>query len=268
MIATARSVLAACPIRTTAPPTSTSMLSLELGDEPPTTGTNMGSSRGGSLAASMAYRSSLRHVYSSAVLISRSRAKAAMLSLRSISETNASFCSSVQTRRRPGIPARTSIRRTGFRGTPMSVSNALVRRVSSIPALQPQTSGQARWSRNTAYVASFSLTLNGLRLVAEVTAADTVTCTLVNHTAAAIDLATGTIQSEKAALSRARHSANRLGRVQRSRKIRTCASTTLLHENSATILSRCAAACCARCSGSAAACSSTRSRSAASPFRK
>jgi hypothetical protein len=34
----------------------------------------------------------------------------------------------------------------------MSVSNALVRRVSSIPALQPQTSGQARWSRNTAYV--------------------------------------------------------------------------------------------------------------------
>ena len=34
----------------------------------------------------------------------------------------------------------------------MLVSNSLVRRVSSIPALQPQTSGQARLSRNTAYV--------------------------------------------------------------------------------------------------------------------
>lgn len=36
----------------------------------------------------------------------------------------------------------------------MYVSNALVRRVSSIPALQPQTSGPARWSRNTAYCAA------------------------------------------------------------------------------------------------------------------
>lgn len=46
-------------------------------------------------------------------------------------------------------------------------------------------------------VASFSLALSGLRLVAEVTAADTVTCTLYNHTAGAIDLGSGTLRVRK-----------------------------------------------------------------------
>ena len=46
-------------------------------------------------------------------------------------------------------------------------------------------------------VAAFSLPLNGLRMVAEVTAADTVTVTLINTTAAAIDLASGTIKVRK-----------------------------------------------------------------------
>lgn len=45
--------------------------------------------------------------------------------------------------------------------------------------------------------ASFSLALGGLRLVAEVTAPDTVTCTLINHTAAAIDIASGTLRVRK-----------------------------------------------------------------------
>ena len=46
-------------------------------------------------------------------------------------------------------------------------------------------------------VAAFSLALGGLRMVAEVTAADTVTVTLINTTAAAIDLASGTLKVRK-----------------------------------------------------------------------
>lgn len=46
-------------------------------------------------------------------------------------------------------------------------------------------------------VAAFSLALGGLRLVAEVTAADTVTVTLINTTASAIDLASGTLRVRK-----------------------------------------------------------------------
>lgn len=39
----------------------------------------------------------------------------------------------------------------------MSVSNAVVKRVSSIPALQPHPSGRARWSRNTALMSAVNI---------------------------------------------------------------------------------------------------------------
>nr|WP_246866084.1 DUF5682 family protein [Novosphingobium sp. SG720] len=80
-----------------------------------------------------------------------SRENAAMLPLRSISATSASFSSSVQVRRRPVVPFKTSRRRTGFRAAPASVSSVLVGVASSIHTQLQHPKICARWGQNGAY---------------------------------------------------------------------------------------------------------------------